>query len=83
MLFEWATTIEIPHNQMAIFFAQFLSNTYVTEVKHNAAAIFNDPADEQRLGMLKDPMYYTGYLQEMHSPFMQIYVYGDDSAATI
>ena len=22
-------------------------------------------------------------LQEMHSPFMQIYVYGDDSAATI
>jgi len=81
VLFEWATTIEIPHNQMAVFFAQYLSNTFVAEVKHNAAAVFEDPADEQRLGMLKDPMYYTGYLQESHSPFMQIYVYGDDGVA--
>ena len=81
VLFEWASTIDIPHNQMAIFFSQFLSNTWVVEAKHNAEAVFEDPADEQRFMMLKDPMYYTGYLQESHSPFMQIYVYGDDGVA--
>ena len=74
-IFEWAATLQIPHNQQAIFFSQFLSNMFVREVKHNALARFKDPGDEQRLGMMKDPVYYTGYLQESHSPFMQIYVY--------
>jgi len=75
VMFEWAATLNIPHNQMAVFFSQYLANTFVVEAKHNAKASFSDPGDEQRLGMMKDPVYYTGYLQESHSPFMQIYVY--------
>ena len=78
MLFEWATTVEIPHNQPAVYFSQFLANMWMMVAKHNVAAYFEDPADEQRFGMLKDPVFYTGYLQESHTPFMQIYIYGED-----
>lgn len=74
-LFEWAPTIHIPHSLQAIYFSQFLSNMYVAEVKRNTKNHFESMLDEQRFITLKDPAYYTGFLPQSHSPFMQIYVY--------
>ena len=81
-VFEWANTLNIPHNQDAIFFSQFLANMWVREVKHNDKPIWKNPADEQRYLMMKDPMMYMGFLQNSHSPFMQIYIYGEQPEET-
>lgn len=75
VLFEWADTINIPHSVEAVYFSQFFSNAFLGEVRKNTGHKFKDSKEEERYGILKDPVYYTGWLPESHSPFMQIYVY--------
>jgi len=75
VLFEWAETVNIPHSLEAVYFSQFFSNAFMGEVKKNTDHHFKSEDDLERYSMSKDPMYYTGFLPEAHSPFMQIYVY--------
>lgn len=75
VLFEWAETINVPHSLDAVYLSQFFSNAFMGEVRKNKEHYFDSWEDTERYTMSKDPVYYTGFLPDSHSPFMQIYVY--------
>jgi len=75
VLFEWAETINIPHSLDAVYLSQFFSNAFMGEVRKNKAHRFSSWEETERYTTSKDPMYYTGFLPDAHSPFMQIFVY--------
>ena len=72
-MFEWAEKLNIPHEIDAIKFSQLVADNFVEETRKNKHRISKEV--EEKYLITKQIPIYTGFMENSHSPFQQIYVY--------
>ncbi|XP_057296694.1 gamma-glutamyl hydrolase-like [Hydractinia symbiolongicarpus] len=71
-MFEWATTISIPHSPQAIRLGQFIANSFMDNVRRNKKSFYNSSIERKYL-MEQYELMRTDNL-DSHAPFREIYI---------
>ncbi|XP_057297028.1 gamma-glutamyl hydrolase-like [Hydractinia symbiolongicarpus] len=71
-MFEWATTINIPHSPQAIRLGQFVANSFMDNVRRNKRS-FGNSSIERKYLMEQYELMRTDDL-DSHAPFREIFI---------